>query len=89
MENGGKICPEKSRFLDSCSHRKHLRGFCVGFHEKCGVFEACKKVADYFDTLKTGVVSLRFFFLGFVNYLVGFLLMAVIAQGLSGYELFM
>ena len=23
-----------------------------GFHEKCGVFEACKKVADFFDTLK-------------------------------------
>ena len=22
------------------------------FHKKCGVFEACKKVKDFFDTLK-------------------------------------
>ena len=23
------------------------------FHKKCGVFSACKKVTDFFDTLKT------------------------------------
>jgi hypothetical protein len=22
------------------------------FHKKCGVFEACKKVKDFFDTLR-------------------------------------
>ena len=24
----------------------------IYFHKKCGVFEACKKVTDFFDTLK-------------------------------------
>ena len=25
------------------------------FHKKCGVFEACTKVKDFFDTLKAGI----------------------------------
>ena len=33
------------------------------FHKKCGVFEACKKVKDFFDTLKpTAYLSCRFSF---------------------------
>jgi len=27
------------------------------FHKKCGVFEACKKVKDFFDTLNAALTS--------------------------------
>ena len=30
------------------------------FHKKCGVFEACKKVKDFFDTLKSRPKSALF-----------------------------
>jgi len=26
------------------------------FHKKCGVFEACKKVKDFFDTLRIYII---------------------------------
>ena len=36
-------------------------------HKKCGVFEACKKVTDFFDTLEAGRIKILpafFFFSG-------------------------
>ena len=31
------------------------------FHKKCGVFEACKKVKDFFDTLRERIYPFRIF----------------------------
>jgi hypothetical protein len=32
------------------------------FHKKCGVFEACKKVKDFFDTLRVQTLSALFLY---------------------------
>ena len=34
----------------------------IYFHKKCGVFEACKKVTDFFDTLKNRRLASGFLF---------------------------
>ena len=34
----------------------------IYLHKKCGVFEACKKVTDFFDTLKRVRIKIRTLF---------------------------